>query len=75
MWLATISLVALIPGIPPLLLVLTVSAIVTALGLALNILIERPALKLARRLDLSRPDRPGKIAAGLAAVPVEVGTR
>lgn len=56
-WLATMALVAVIPGIPPLLLVFSVSAIVTALGLALNILIERPALKLARRLDWSRSDR------------------
>lgn len=55
-WLATMALVALIPGISPLLLVFSVSAIVTAIGLALNILIERPALKLARRFDVSRLD-------------------
>lgn len=61
-WFATMALVALIPGIPPLLLVLAVSAIVTALGLALNILIERPALKLARHLDKSGR---GKAAAGI----------
>jgi exopolysaccharide production protein ExoZ len=72
-WLATMSLVALIPGIPPLLLVFSVSAIVTAFGLALNILIERPALKLARRLDLSRPDRPGKAAGGLSAAAADSG--
>jgi peptidoglycan/LPS O-acetylase OafA/YrhL len=45
--------VALMPGIPPLLLVAATSCIVTALGLLLNICVERPSLKLARRLDLS----------------------
>ncbi|TKW76356.1 MAG: acyltransferase [Bradyrhizobium icense] len=64
-WLATMSLVALIPGIPPLLLVLSVSVIVAAFGLALNILVERPVLKLARRLDGSRRDRPGNNVEGL----------
>jgi peptidoglycan/LPS O-acetylase OafA/YrhL len=66
-WLATMALVALIPGIPPLLLVFSVSAIVTALGLLLNILIERPALKLVRRLDWSRSDR------GLTAAAADPG--
>jgi exopolysaccharide production protein ExoZ len=66
-WLATMSLIALIPGIPPLLLVFSVSAIVTAFGLALNILVERPALKLARRLDWSGPDR------GLTAAAADPG--
>ena len=75
-WLATVSLVALIPGIPPLLLVFAVSVIVTAFGLALNILVERPALKLARRLDWSQPDR-GLTAAAVDSELVEatVSTR
>ncbi len=51
--LATTSIVALIPGIPSLLLVLATSCIVTVLGLLLNIFVERPALGLARRLDVS----------------------
>lgn len=74
--LATTALVALIPGIAPLLLVFAVSSIVTALGLALNILIERPALKLARRLDWSRPDRgPTAVAADSSLVEATVSTR
>jgi len=75
-WLATIALVALIPGITPLPLVLAVSAVVTALGLALNILVERPALKLVRRLDLSQPDRGLTAAAADSALaPATVSAR
>jgi exopolysaccharide production protein ExoZ len=65
--LATASLVAVMPGIPPLLLVLATSSIVTALGLLLNIFVERPSLKLARRLDVS-----GWPAVKPAAEPAEV---
>ena len=45
------------PAIPPLLLVFVTSAIVVALGLLLNILVERPLLKLSRRLGGPRPRR------------------
>jgi exopolysaccharide production protein ExoZ len=65
--LATTSMVALMPGIPPLLLVAATSSIVTALGLLLNIFVERPSLKLARRLDVS-----GWPAVKPAAEPAEV---
>jgi exopolysaccharide production protein ExoZ len=62
--LATMALVTSTPGIPPLLLVLATSCIVTALGLLLNIFVERPVLKLARRLDWSGW-RAAKPSAGL----------
>jgi exopolysaccharide production protein ExoZ len=48
--LASRSIAALIPAIPPLLLVVVTSAIVVALGLLLNITVERPLLRLSRRL-------------------------
>jgi exopolysaccharide production protein ExoZ len=51
--LATVAIVAVMPGIAPLLLVLATSSIVAALGLLLNIFVERPVLELARRLDWS----------------------
>jgi exopolysaccharide production protein ExoZ len=53
--LASTSIAGLIPAIPPLLLVIVTSGIVVALGLLLNILVERPLLKLGRRLGGSRP--------------------
>jgi exopolysaccharide production protein ExoZ len=43
------------PAIPPLLLLAVTTCIVVALGLALNILVERPLLKLCRRLGTPRP--------------------
>ena len=43
------------PAIPPMLLLIVTSCIVVALGLALNILVERPLLKLCRRLSGPRP--------------------
>ena len=43
------SVAALIPAIPPLLLVTVTTGIVVAAGLLLNILVERPLLKLSRR--------------------------
>jgi exopolysaccharide production protein ExoZ len=52
--LASLSIAALIPAIPPLLLVVVTTAIVVTLGLILNILVERPLLKLVRRLGGSR---------------------
>lgn len=45
----------LIPSIPPLLLLAVTSAIVVAFGLLLNIAVERPLLKLSRRLGAPRP--------------------
>jgi exopolysaccharide production protein ExoZ len=48
--LASISVAGLFPAIPPLLLLMVTSCIVVALGLALNILVERPLLRLCRRL-------------------------
>jgi exopolysaccharide production protein ExoZ len=53
--LANTAVAGLIPAIPPLLLVIVTSGIVVALGLLLNILVERPLLKLCRRLGGSRP--------------------
>jgi exopolysaccharide production protein ExoZ len=53
--LAGTAVAGLIPTIPPLLLLMVTSCIVVALGLALNILVERPLLKLSRRLGAPRP--------------------
>jgi exopolysaccharide production protein ExoZ len=53
--LASMSVAGLIPAIPPLLLLVVTTGIVVALGLALNILVERPLLKLCRRLGAPRP--------------------
>jgi exopolysaccharide production protein ExoZ len=53
--LASTSIADLIPAIPPLLLVIVTSGIVVALGLLLNVVVERPLLKLCRRLGGSRP--------------------
>jgi exopolysaccharide production protein ExoZ len=47
--LASTSIAGLIPAIPSLLLIIVTSGIVVALGLLLNILVERPLLKLGRR--------------------------
>jgi exopolysaccharide production protein ExoZ len=55
--LASAFIAGVIPAIPPLLLVIVTCGIVVAFGLALNILVERPLLKLARRLGGSRPPR------------------
>jgi exopolysaccharide production protein ExoZ len=49
--LATTSITAALPSIPPLALVFATSSIVVLLGLLLNILIERPSLGLVRRID------------------------
>lgn len=59
--LASTSIAALIPAIPPLVLVTVTSAIVVALGLLLNITVERPLLKLSRRLGA--PSRAQRVAA------------
>jgi exopolysaccharide production protein ExoZ len=48
--LASIAVAGLFPAIPPLLLLMVTSCIVVALGLALNIFVERPLLKLCRSL-------------------------
>jgi exopolysaccharide production protein ExoZ len=53
--LASTSIAALIPAIPPLPLVIVTSGIVVALGLLLNIVVERPLLRLCRRLGGPRP--------------------
>ena len=62
MSLASTSVATLIPAIPPLLLVIVTSGIVVALGLLLNILVERPLLKLCRRLGGRRPAPPQLLA-------------
>jgi exopolysaccharide production protein ExoZ len=48
--LASMAIARAIPAIPPLLLLVVTTCIVVALGLVLNILVERPLLKLCRRL-------------------------
>jgi exopolysaccharide production protein ExoZ len=53
--LASMAVASLFPAIPPLLLLMVTSGIVVALGLALNILVERPLLKFCRRLGGPRP--------------------
>jgi exopolysaccharide production protein ExoZ len=53
--LASVAVAGLIPAIPPLLLLIVTSCIVVTLGLALNILVERPLLNLSRRLGAPRP--------------------
>jgi exopolysaccharide production protein ExoZ len=53
--LASASIAGLMPAIPPLLLVIVTTGIVVTLGLLLNILVERPLLKLCRRLGGPRP--------------------
>ena len=55
--LASVAVAGLIPAIPPLLLLMVTSCIVVALGLALNILVERPLLKLCRRVGAPRATR------------------
>ena len=46
--LASVAVAGLIPAIPPLLLLIVTTGIAVALGLLLNILVERPLLKLCR---------------------------
>ena len=53
--LASTSIAGLLPAIPPMLLVTVTVAIVVALGLLVNILLERPLLKLGRRSNSPRP--------------------
>lgn len=53
--LASTSIAGLLPAIPALLLVVVTTGIVVALGLLLNILVERPMLKFGRRLGAPRP--------------------
>jgi exopolysaccharide production protein ExoZ len=52
--LASTSIASLVPVIPSLLLVIVTSGIVVALGLLLNILVERPLLDLCRRMGPRR---------------------
>ena len=59
--LASTSVAGLFPAIPPLPLVVVTTGIVVALGLLLNILVERPLLKFSRRLGGVRP--PARIIA------------
>jgi exopolysaccharide production protein ExoZ len=53
--LASTAVASLFPAIPPLLLLMVTSCIVVALGLALNILVERPLLRLCRSRGGPRP--------------------
>ena len=53
--LASTFIASLFPAIPPMLLLTVTTGIVVALGLALNILVERPLLKLSRRLQQPGP--------------------
>ena len=55
--LACTTIAAAFPSIPPLLLIVVTCGIVVALGLALNIVVERPLLKLCRRIGRPRPPR------------------
>jgi exopolysaccharide production protein ExoZ len=55
--LASVAVAGLFPAIPPLLLLMVTTGIVVALGLLLNVLVERPLLKLCRRLGAPRPVR------------------
>ena len=67
--LAGTAIVAAMPAISPLLLVVFTSAIVVALGLLLNVAVERPLLRLARRLG-GPPLRPVRTVAGISeAIP------
>jgi exopolysaccharide production protein ExoZ len=59
--LASTSIAGLIPVIPSLLLIIVTSGIVVALGLLLNILVERPLLRLGRRLG-GLPPQPQLVA-------------
>ncbi len=53
--LASRHIAGLVPALPPLLLLAVTSCVVVALGLALNILVERPLLRLCRKLGPSHP--------------------
>lgn len=55
--LAGIAVARLLPAIPPLMLLATTCCIVVALGLLLNVLVERPLLELCRGLQNSRARR------------------
>ena len=54
--LAATSIASLVPAIPPLALIMVTSGIVVALGLLLNILAERPLLRLCRRIGPRRTE-------------------
>jgi exopolysaccharide production protein ExoZ len=54
--LASVAVANLFPAIPPLVLLVVSSGIVVALGLALNIVVERPLLRLCRRVGWRRGD-------------------
>lgn len=56
--LAGIAVARLLPAIPPLLLLAVTSCIVVALGLLLNMLVERPLLELCRGFRSARVPRP-----------------
>jgi len=60
--LASVAVATLFPAIQPLLLLIVTSCIVVALGLALNILVERPMLKLCRDLGRRRPRLAGRFS-------------
>ncbi|MDB5577808.1 MAG: exopolysaccharide production protein ExoZ [Bradyrhizobium sp.] len=66
--LASSSIAGLMPAIPPLLLVVVTTGIVIALGLLLNILVERPLLRFSRRLGGLRPP-PAQLVALTQPVP------
>ena len=51
------AIAGLIPAIPPLLLLVVTTGIVVAFGLLLNIVVERPLLKICRRLGHRRPPK------------------
>ena len=54
--LAATSIASLVPTVPPLALIIVTSGIVVALGLLLNILAERPLLRLCRRIGPRRTE-------------------
>jgi exopolysaccharide production protein ExoZ len=55
--LAGVAIAKFFPAIPPLLLLAVTSCTVVALGLLLNIMVERPLLELCRGLRSSKPKR------------------
>ena len=55
--LASAFIAGLIPAISPLLLLVVTTGIVVAFGLLLNIVVERPLLKICRRLGRPRPPK------------------
>lgn len=63
--LAALAIAGLVPAIAPLLLLLATTCLVVVLGLVLNIVVERPLLRLSRRLSAPRPQAEARRAVAL----------